>query len=65
MPTSPSMYVIALRTDAVFRNAGSYESSFAWRSAVARIAPSSIGASKVDPSLPSVILSDSGTTPES
>src|SRR4051794_6237426 len=58
------MKVIALRTDAVFMNAGSYvmrprssSSTFACRSAVARIAPSSIGASYVLPVRSSVNLS--------
>src|SRR5437763_1190441 len=50
MPASPSMYVIALRQDAVFRNAGSYDISppspsaaLIWRRSVARIVPSTIG----------------------
>jgi hypothetical protein len=45
MPASPSMYVIPLRVEAVFRNAGSYDMSPSWRRSVAWIVPSEIGIS--------------------
>src|SRR5262245_57841310 len=63
MPRSPSMNVIALRHDAVLRNAGSYDISppspsaaLIWRRSGARIVPSTIGSVYSRPVRLSVIV---------
>src|SRR5512134_2575204 len=61
MPASPSISVIALRTDAVFKNAGSWLTRPSGFSAVARIAPSSTGTTIVSPVRSSTMLSVSDT----
>ena len=56
------MYVIALRVEAVLRNAGSYDINPSWRRSVARIVPSAIGISTSFPVRLSRIVSVSSAT---
>src|SRR6185369_5867301 len=71
MPRSPSMYVIALRHEAVLRNAGSYEitpwssaATWIWPRSRARIAAPSIGMRYSRPVLESRTSRASGGSPE-